>query len=196
MNLTNGHWNSEADRLRPNGTSQSESRGDSAPIFPRLNLSGAQDISANNISPVVPSPGHPPSKVPAELNFLLKPVASRPSITRVAQDDTMALLSAGRGGNVDGSGDMSSAHERTTDISSMQDRSVLVEEIHPAGIILARPEYYTVPSLEALKDFVDTNGNCYVPDGFTVGRHGYGSVFWPNTINVANIDLDKIGIQL
>ena len=46
--------------------------------------------------------------------------------------------------------------------------------------------------MEALGDMVDSNGDCFV-DGFTVGREGYGSVFFHGQINVANLDLDDIG---
>lgn len=61
-----------------------------------------------------------------------------------------------------------------------------------AKIICQRTDYFTVPSLEVLSESVDEDGRCIV-DGFTVGRTNYGSIFWPETINVANLDLDHIG---
>lgn len=61
-----------------------------------------------------------------------------------------------------------------------------------AGIVLTRPGYYTIPSVEELCELVDENGDCFV-DGFTVGREGYGSIFFPGQINVANLNLDEIG---
>ena len=63
---------------------------------------------------------------------------------------------------------------------------------NPAGIILTRPDYYTIPSLEDLGDLVDENGNCFVED-FTIGREGYGSIFFPGITNVANMNFDEIG---
>ncbi|XP_053312712.1 nuclear pore complex protein Nup98-Nup96 isoform X2 [Spea bombifrons] len=62
---------------------------------------------------------------------------------------------------------------------------------HPAGIVLARAGYYTIPSMEELANMVDENGDCFV-DGFTVGRKGYGSIFFEGRINVANLNLDEI----
>lgn len=64
---------------------------------------------------------------------------------------------------------------------------------HPAGIILTRPEYYTIPSLKELEKMMDrATGDCIV-NGFTVGRAGYGSVFWPGETNVAGLNLDDLG---
>ncbi|XP_078323949.1 nuclear pore complex protein Nup98-Nup96-like isoform X3 [Crassostrea virginica] len=60
-----------------------------------------------------------------------------------------------------------------------------------AGIILTRPGYYTIPPIEELCELVDENGDCFV-EGFTVGREGYGNIFFPGQINVANLNLDEI----
>ncbi|XP_025085972.1 nuclear pore complex protein Nup98-Nup96-like [Pomacea canaliculata] len=62
---------------------------------------------------------------------------------------------------------------------------------HPAGIVLTRPGYYTDPSMDELATMVDENGDCLVED-LTIGREGYGSVFFPGTINVAGMNLDEI----
>ena len=61
------------------------------------------------------------------------------------------------------------------------------------GIILKRPGYYTIPPLNELKSYVDENGDCFIED-FTVGREGYGNVVFPGKINVAGLNLDKIGM--
>ena len=42
---------------------------------------------------------------------------------------------------------------------------------HPAGIILTRPGYYTIPSLEELATMIDDDGRCKVSD-FIIGRTG------------------------
>uniref|UniRef100_A0A8C6U9S7 Nuclear pore complex protein Nup98-Nup96 n=1 Tax=Neogobius melanostomus TaxID=47308 RepID=A0A8C6U9S7_9GOBI len=62
---------------------------------------------------------------------------------------------------------------------------------HPAGLVLSRVGYYTIPSLEELAEMVDSNGDCLVVN-FTVGRKGYGSVFFPGEVNVAGLNLDEI----
>ncbi|KAM3600735.1 uncharacterized protein V6R79_001514 [Siganus canaliculatus] len=62
---------------------------------------------------------------------------------------------------------------------------------HPAGIVLNRVGYYTIPSMEELADTVDDNGECVV-ENFTVGRKGYGSIFFPGEVNVTGLNLDEI----
>jgi len=63
---------------------------------------------------------------------------------------------------------------------------------HPAGIVLRRPGYYTLPSMEELAEMVDEQKECYV-DGYTIGREGYGSIFFPGMFSVADLNLDEIG---
>ncbi|XP_026213261.1 nuclear pore complex protein Nup98-Nup96 isoform X3 [Anabas testudineus] len=62
---------------------------------------------------------------------------------------------------------------------------------HPAGILLTRVGYYTIPSMEDLAEMVDENGECVV-ENFTVGRKGYGSIFFPGEVNVSGLNLDEI----
>ncbi|XP_029029419.1 nuclear pore complex protein Nup98-Nup96 isoform X2 [Betta splendens] len=62
---------------------------------------------------------------------------------------------------------------------------------HPAGIILNRVGYYTIPSTEDLADMVDENGDCIV-ENFTIGRKGYGSIFFAGEVNVTGLNLDAI----
>ncbi|KAM4620966.1 nuclear pore complex protein Nup98-Nup96 isoform 2-T3 [Polymixia lowei] len=62
---------------------------------------------------------------------------------------------------------------------------------HPAGIVLGRVGYYTIPSMEELADMVDQNAQCVV-ENFTVGRKGYGSVFFPGEVNLTGLNLDEI----
>lgn len=61
--------------------------------------------------------------------------------------------------------------------------------VHLTGIILTRPEYYTVPSLDEL--VISEDGTCVV-QGFTVGRLGYGNVCFPEAIDVSNINIDEL----
>jgi nuclear pore complex protein Nup98-Nup96 len=62
---------------------------------------------------------------------------------------------------------------------------------NPAGVILTRPEYYMSPALKDLHKYVDENGECVVP-GLTIGRRGYGNVYFPDPIDIANLNLDEI----
>ncbi|XP_018331489.1 nuclear pore complex protein Nup98-Nup96 isoform X2 [Agrilus planipennis] len=62
---------------------------------------------------------------------------------------------------------------------------------HPCGITLTRPEYYTYPSLDQLTQYLRDDGTCIV-QGFTIGRVGYGNVYYPDAFDVANLNLDKI----
>uniref|UniRef100_A0A8C9VDT0 Nuclear pore complex protein Nup98-Nup96 n=1 Tax=Scleropages formosus TaxID=113540 RepID=A0A8C9VDT0_SCLFO len=62
---------------------------------------------------------------------------------------------------------------------------------HPAGIVLNRLGYYTIPTMEELAKMVNDNGECVV-ENFTVGRKGYGSIFFPGEVNLTNLNLDEI----
>lgn len=79
------------------------------------------------------------------------------------------------------------------DAQSEVDISVIVgsAEPHPTGIILRRAGYYTIPSLDEIVDYMDSDGRCVVPD-FTVGRRGYGNVFFEDEMDVSGLDLDDI----
>uniref|UniRef100_A0A8C2CA16 Nuclear pore complex protein Nup98-Nup96 n=1 Tax=Cyprinus carpio TaxID=7962 RepID=A0A8C2CA16_CYPCA len=62
---------------------------------------------------------------------------------------------------------------------------------HPAGMVLTRVGYYTIPSMEELGRMLNENGECIV-ENFTVGRKGYGSVFFSGEVNLTNMNLDEI----
>ncbi|KPJ17543.1 Nuclear pore complex protein Nup98-Nup96 [Papilio machaon] len=74
-----------------------------------------------------------------------------------------------------------------------EEENVIEQEAppHPAGIKLQRPGYYTIPSLEDLKDYIRPDGSCVVPN-FTIGRKNYGKVFYDCEMDVANLDLDTL----
>lgn len=65
------------------------------------------------------------------------------------------------------------------------------QEPHPTGIVLRRVGYYTIPSLEDLKSYLAEDGSCVVPN-FTVGREGYGNVYFGKELDVAGLNLDEI----
>ncbi|XP_018566135.1 nuclear pore complex protein Nup98-Nup96 [Anoplophora glabripennis] len=62
---------------------------------------------------------------------------------------------------------------------------------YPCGIVCTRPEYYTLPALEELGQYVDENGACIVK-GFTIGRRGYGNVYFPDELDVAGLNIDEL----
>lgn len=65
------------------------------------------------------------------------------------------------------------------------------DESHPTGIVLRRVGYYTIPSLDDLRSYLAEDGSCVVPN-FTVGREGYGNVFFGKEMDVAGLNLDEI----
>uniref|UniRef100_A0A674BPF4 Nuclear pore complex protein Nup98-Nup96 n=1 Tax=Salmo trutta TaxID=8032 RepID=A0A674BPF4_SALTR len=77
--------------------------------------------------------------------------------------------------------------------SIQEEREEEVQEVppHPAGIVLCRVGYYTIPAMDELAKMVDENGVCVV-ENFTVGRKGYGSVFFHGEVNVTGLNLDEI----
>jgi hypothetical protein len=66
------------------------------------------------------------------------------------------------------------------------------QDSHPTGIVLHRVGYYTIPSLDEIVCHMHDDGSCVV-DNFTVGREGYGNVFFPDSFDVADLNLDEIG---
>lgn len=101
-----------------------------------------------------------------------------------SMDDTIVALN------------MRSALSNSLD-GSAEESSFTEEEVlndvppHPAGIVLSREGYYTIPSMEELAKMTDEEGKCVV-DGFTIGRRGYGSIYFEGLIDLTNLNLDEI----
>jgi hypothetical protein len=58
---------------------------------------------------------------------------------------------------------------------------------------LTHDDYYTKPTIDELRQYFNKQGQCYVQE-FTVGREHYGSVtFQGSKINLAGLDLDRLG---
>ncbi|XP_045148996.1 nuclear pore complex protein Nup98-Nup96 isoform X5 [Echinops telfairi] len=107
-------------------------------------------------------------------------------------DDTIVALNmrvALRNG-LEGSSEETSFHEE-----SLQDDREEVENnayhMHPAGIVLTKVGYYTIPSMEDLAKITNEKGECVVSD-FTIGRKGYGSIYFEGDVNLTNLNLDDI----
>ncbi|KAL1138825.1 hypothetical protein AAG570_008887, partial [Ranatra chinensis] len=62
---------------------------------------------------------------------------------------------------------------------------------HPTGIVLRRIGYYTIPPLDKLEELMDGEGRCIV-DNFTIGRMNYGNIFYPESFDVAGLNIDEI----
>lgn len=71
------------------------------------------------------------------------------------------------------------------------DLSLINVAPNAAGVILTRAKYYTIPPLEKLEEYMDEDGSCIVPN-FTIGRKGYGNVFFNEPIDVAGLNLDEL----
>ncbi|KAG5889547.1 hypothetical protein JTB14_024955 [Gonioctena quinquepunctata] len=65
------------------------------------------------------------------------------------------------------------------------------QKTYPHGIISTRPEYYTLPSLEDLVKYTDENGSCVVK-GCTIGRKGYGNVYFPDEMDITGLNVDEL----
>ncbi|XP_028907504.1 nuclear pore complex protein Nup98-Nup96 isoform X1 [Ornithorhynchus anatinus] len=90
--------------------------------------------------------------------------------------------------------------EGSSEEASFQDESLQDERdedgeptyhLHPAGIILTRIGYYTIPSMDDLAKVTNERGECIVSD-FTIGRKGYGSIYFEGSVNLTNLNLDDI----
>ncbi|XP_043761744.1 nuclear pore complex protein Nup98-Nup96 isoform X1 [Cervus elaphus] len=107
-------------------------------------------------------------------------------------DDTIVALNmrAALRNGLEGSSEETSFHEE-----SLQDDREEIENntyhIHPAGIILTKVGYYTIPSMDDLAKITNEKGECIVSD-FTIGRKGYGSIYFEGDVNLTNLNLDDI----
>ncbi|PNF16103.1 Nuclear pore complex protein Nup98-Nup96 [Cryptotermes secundus] len=117
--------------------------------------------------------------------------------TESVTDNTIAELKTQKSNlplNMDDKENVSNNSSTSSDDSLEADEPAAVmegDDSHPAGIVLRRVGYYTIPPLSELIFRVSVDGSCTV-DNFTVGREGYGNVFFPDSFDVANLNLDEI----
>ncbi|XP_055728255.1 nuclear pore complex protein Nup98-Nup96-like isoform X1 [Salvelinus fontinalis] len=114
--------------------------------------------------------------------------------TKPSLQDTISELNTHRVGARGRNGlEVSSEDISLGEDSIQEEREEEVQEVppHPAGIVLCRVGYYTIPAMDELSKMVDENGVCVV-ENFTVGRKGYGSVFFHGEVNVTGLNLDEI----
>ncbi|KAG8137162.1 putative Nuclear pore complex protein [Naja naja] len=108
-------------------------------------------------------------------------------------DDTLLALNvrpALRNG-LENSLEDASYHEESLQEDQDKESEDQLHSTHPAGIVLTRVGYYTIPSLEELARMTSDTGECIVMD-FTVGRKGYGSIYFEGEVNLTNLNLDEI----
>ncbi|XP_075436680.1 nuclear pore complex protein Nup98-Nup96 isoform X3 [Ascaphus truei] len=108
-------------------------------------------------------------------------------------DDTIVALnmrSAQRNNGLEGSSEEASYNDESL-LEDREEELVSSAPPHPAGIILRRAGYYTIPAMEELERYINEEGECIVT-GFTIGRRGYGSIYFEDTVNLTNLNLDEI----
>ncbi|XP_011861839.1 PREDICTED: nuclear pore complex protein Nup98-Nup96 isoform X3 [Vollenhovia emeryi] len=82
---------------------------------------------------------------------------------------------------------------QTAESSEEADESPLLQSnwtVNMAKVTLRRAGYYTIPSLDKLDDFV-CGETCVVPN-FTIGREGYGNVYFPDSFDIYGLNFDEI----
>ncbi|XP_030603052.1 nuclear pore complex protein Nup98-Nup96 isoform X2 [Archocentrus centrarchus] len=145
----------------------------------------------------VPGPSSQVDDDPEVTQFYVNPIA-KPIPQGRAQtslQDTISDLNmhkASRNGLELSNDDVSASFgEESLQEEREEEQQVSQQSPHPAGIVLTRVGYYTIPSMDELAEMMDENGDCIV-ENFTIGRKGYGSVFFPGEVNVAGMNLDEI----
>ncbi|XP_061106548.1 nuclear pore complex protein Nup98-Nup96 isoform X2 [Conger conger] len=128
-------------------------------------------------------------------NPIAKPVPQalegRASRQSQALQDTIAELNVRPAGSSNGL-ELSSEDASLADDSAQEEQEPdPLAPQHPAGIVLCRVGYYTIPPLEELGRMLNDSGDC-VLENFTVGRKGYGSIFFPGEVNLTGLNLDEI----
>uniref|UniRef100_A0A8C3Q1Z2 Nuclear pore complex protein Nup98-Nup96 n=1 Tax=Chrysolophus pictus TaxID=9089 RepID=A0A8C3Q1Z2_CHRPC len=129
-------------------------------------------------------------------NPIAKPIPQSPENTVHKQqnsvDDTIMALNprAALRNGLEGSSEDASFHDDSIQ-DEREEETETVHHVHPAGIVLTRAGYYTIPSMEELAKFTNDKNECIVTD-FTIGRKGYGSIFFEGEVNLTNLNLDDI----
>ncbi|NWX05403.1 NUP98 protein, partial [Caloenas nicobarica] len=129
-------------------------------------------------------------------NPIAKPIPQTPENAahkhQNSVDDTIVALNmrAALRNGLEGSSEDASFHDDSLQ-DEREEESETVHHPHPAGIVLTRAGYYTIPSMEELARFTNDRNECIVTD-FTIGRKGYGSIYFEGEVNLTNLNLDEI----
>ncbi|XP_068436301.1 nuclear pore complex protein Nup98-Nup96 isoform X3 [Clinocottus analis] len=167
----------------------------SPPEYPQNGHSHMEDEEE-----AMPGPSRPDDD-PEVSQFYVNPIAKpvplgrlQPSLQDTISDLNMHKLARNGGLELSSEDAMASPGDESLQVDREEEEEELQEiqqAPHPAGIVLNRVGYYTIPSLDDLAEMVDDNGVCVV-DNFTVGRKGYGSIFFPGEVNVSALNVDEI----
>ncbi|KAH9373402.1 hypothetical protein HPB48_009447 [Haemaphysalis longicornis] len=142
--------------------------------------------SQYKVSPL-PAPKLRPKPVGAEMGKAQSGRSSFPPGSNLQSlDDTVSALGAARGNRLRYLSGSDSGEDSLTDPAPDPSKPA-----HPAGIVLTRPGYYTIPSMKELAEMVGPDGRCLV-ENFAVVRDNYGSVFFPGLVDVTGLNLDEI----
>ncbi|PAV88442.1 hypothetical protein WR25_06016 isoform B [Diploscapter pachys] len=164
------------------------------------------------IQPLRPNTDNP-SNIQEDVPHTLSPVSNairRAQRLRDAEppvlnlDDTSASasasLSAGRrspAANAESTQSHASAERTTSSRDSHISHDNLLggstrrEDAQACGVRLLQPDYFCEPSIEQMKSMIH-NGAVSLPDGLTIGRASYGTVYWPGPIQIKDIVLDEL----
>ena len=83
--------------------------------------------------------------------------------------------------------------ESTLDQTDEGSQSMLQEkEPLKCGLIQSRKDYYTIPKLDDIDCFYDEERKTCIVSSFTIGRKGYGSIFWDCDLDLTGLNLDEI----
>lgn len=127
-------------------------------------------------------------------------IRQRPKLRDSASDSTFTQIMQGKDQDAQSQPESPSSismlnetFRSNDDVQSEADISIFngPAEPHPTGVVLRRAGYYTIPSLDELLEFMDSEGRCFVPN-FTIGRRGYGNAYFDEEIDVAGLNLDEI----
>ncbi|CAH8522586.1 unnamed protein product [Heterobilharzia americana] len=78
----------------------------------------------------------------------------------------------------------------TSDLDHINTSKMNVTSSHPSGVILTKPGYYTLPTLDELTEMIQDE-KCIVED-FVIGRRLYGHILFPGFTDVYGLNLDSI----
>lgn len=80
--------------------------------------------------------------------------------------------------------------DNQSEVSTTSSSSMIGQ--HPAGIVLERPGYFTIPSIQDLISIYDPKTNECLVENFSIGRVDYGCITFPGITNVCGMNLDEL----
>ncbi|CAK9815503.1 Nuclear pore complex protein Nup98-Nup96 [Anthophora plagiata] len=156
--------------------SEEESFEDERSPFTGPNISSSGEVINNTVSELRPYVNANPSNhICSEMNNSTDTSLKNSSLT----DKTCADI-------VTQNSDSSQELEENS-LSTLQNSNW---QANAAKVTLKRAGYYTIPRLDKLDDYV-WGETCVVPN-FTVGREGYGNVYFPESFDIYGLNLDEI----